>query len=208
MTISEYRSRYLLAGKGLASTKSAFASSVCEQAFRDCRLPAAIRTDNGGTLASPNAPFGLSKLAVWWLRLGIKIQRIQPGCPQQNARHERLHLTLKQEATRPAACNFLQQQERFERCTAACNHQRPRQDPDHDRRVRVTRCGRLCIDQRKINLSQVFAGQTVGIRELEERIWLVSFLDFDLGFFDQEEGRVEPAPSPFVPEKVLTMSPE
>lgn len=71
-----------------------------------------------------------------------------------------------------------------------------------------TRCGCLCIGTRKINLSQVFAGQTVGIREVEDGIWLVSFLEFDIGFFDKEEGRVEPAPNSFVPEKVLTMSPE
>ena len=233
LTISDYRSRYLLACEGLHSTKSELAFSVFEQAFRDFGLPQAIRTDNGTPFASPNALFGLSKLAVWWLRLGIKIQRIKPGRPQQNARHERLHLTLKTEATRPASFNFLQQQERFERFTEVYNHQRPHQAlggaypadvytpsprvyepppepeyPYHDRSVRVTRCGRICIGKRKINLSQVFAGQTVGIREVEDGIWLVSFLEFDIGFFDQEEGRVEPAPNPFVPEKVLTMSPE
>ena len=233
LTISDYRSRYLLACEGLHSTKSELAFSVFEQAFRDFGLPHAIRTDNGTPFASPNALFGLSKLAVWWLRLGIKIQRIQPGRPQQNARHERMHLTLKAEATRPASFNFLQQQERFERFTEVYNHRRPHQAlggaypadvytpsvrvyepppqpeyPYHDRSVRVTRCGRICIGKRKINLSQVFAGQTVGIREVEDGIWLVSFLEFDIGFFDQEEGRVEPAPNPFVPEKVLTMSPE
>ena len=233
LTISDYRSRYLLACEGLHSTKSELAFSVFEQAFRDFGLPQAIRTDNGTPFASPNALFGLSKLAVWWLRLGIKIQRIQPGRPQQNARHERLHLTLKAEATRPASFNFLQQQERFERFTEVYNHRRPHQAlggaypadvytpsarvyepppepeyPYHDRSVRVTRCGRICIGKRKINLSQVFAGQTVGIREVEDGIWLVSFLEFDIGFFDQEEGRIEPAPNPFVPEKVLTMSPE
>ena len=233
LTISDYRSRYLLACEGLHSTKSELAFSVFEQAFRDFGLPQAIRTDNGTPFASPNALFGLSKLAVWWLRLGIKIQRIKPGRPQQNARHERLHLTLKAEATRPASFNFLQQQERFEHFTEVYNHQRPHQAlggaypadvytpsprvyepppepeyPYHDRSVRVTRCGRICIGKRKINLSQVFAGQTVGIREVEDGIWLVSFLEFDIGFFDQEEGRVEPAPNPFVPEKVLTMSPE
>ena len=80
--------------------------------------------------------------------------------------------------------------------------------PYHDRTARVTRCGRICIGKRKINLSQVFAGQIVGIREVDNQIWLVSFLDYDLGFFDKNEGRVEPAPNPFAPEKVLTMSPE
>lgn len=210
LTISDYRSRYLLACEGLHSTKSELAFSVFEQAFRDFGLPQAIRTDNGTPFASPNALFGLSKLAVWWL-----------------------HLTLKAEATRPASFNFLQQQERFERFTEVYNHRRPHQAlggaypadvytpsarvyepppepeyPYHDRSVRVTRCGRICIGKRKINLSQVFAGQTVGIREVEDGIWLVSFLEFDIGFFDQEEGRIEPAPNPFVPEKVLTMSPE
>ncbi|WP_428101686.1 hypothetical protein [Candidatus Rariloculus sp.] len=66
----------------------------------------------------------------------------------------------------------------------------------------------MCIGKRRINLSQDFAGQVVGVREIEDRIWLVSFLGHDSGFFDQDEGRVEPAPNPFVPEKVLTMSPE
>ena len=72
----------------------------------------------------------------------------------------------------------------------------------------MTRCGRVCIGKRKINLSTVFAGQLVGIREVEEQIWLVSFLHYDLGFFDTEEGRVEPAPNPFTSADVLTMSPE
>jgi len=72
--------------------------------------------------------------------------------------------------------------------------------PFHDRTVRVTRCGRICIGHRKVNLSTVFAGQVVGIREVEDKIWLVSFMDYDLGYFDEEEARVEPGPNPFVPE--------
>jgi hypothetical protein len=70
------------------------------------------------------------------------------------------------------------------------------------RTVRVTRCGRICIGRRKINLSQVFAGQILGIREVEDQIWLVSFLNYDLGFFDANEGRVEPAKNPFTPEQL------
>ncbi len=89
---------------------------------------------------------------------------------------------------------------------------RPYRDPElpqypfHDRTVCVTRCGRICIGKRKINLSQVFSGQLAGIREVDEKIWLVSFLDFDLGYFDEREGRVEPGPNPFEA-KVLTMPP-
>ena len=72
----------------------------------------------------------------------------------------------------------------------------------------MTRCGRICFGRLKVNLSTVFAGQLVGISEVEEQVWLVSFLDYDLGFFDTEKGRVEPAPNPFVPDKVLTLCPE
>jgi hypothetical protein len=82
----------------------------------------------------------------------------------------------------------------------------PPEYPFHDRTVRVTQCGRICIGKRKINLSIVFAGQFVGIREVADKIWLVSFLDFDLGYFDEAAARVEPGANPFA-SKVLTMSP-
>jgi putative transposase len=88
--------------------------SVFERAFMDYGLPKAIRTDNGVPFASTTAFFGLSKLSVWWLRLGITLERIQPGQPQQNGRHERMHLTLKKEATKPPGKNFLQQQAKFD----------------------------------------------------------------------------------------------
>ena len=233
LTITDFRSRYLLACEGLNSTRSELAFSVFEQAFKDFGLPKAIRTDNGVPFASANALFGLSKLSVWWLRLGIQIQRIKPGNPQQNGRHERMHLTLKNEATKPASFNFLQQQERFDQFITVYNNERPHQalngaypgdiytpstriyepppQPDypyHDRTVRVTRCGRICFGKRKINLSTALAGQTVGIREVADQIWMVSFMHYDLGFFDKEKGRVEPALNPFTPEKVSTMSPE
>ena len=227
LTVTDYRSRYLLSCEGISSTKAAFAFAVFERTFKEFGLPTAIRTDNGTPFASANALFGLSKLSVWWLRLGIRIERIKPGCPQQNGRHERMHLTLKKEATKPAAFNFLQQQERFDTFKEVYNNERPHQalcgaypgdlytpsarvyappdEPDypfHDRTVRVTRCGRICIGKRKINLSTVFAGQILGLREVEDQIWLVSFLNYDLGFFDNKENRVEPATNPFTPEKV------
>lgn len=84
----------------------AYAFSALEQVFEEFGLPGAIRTDNGVPFASPNALFNLSKLSVWWLRLGIAIERIKPGNPQQNGRHKRMHLTLKLETTRPWACNL------------------------------------------------------------------------------------------------------
>lgn len=225
LTITDYRSRYLFACEGLDSTQSTFAFSVFEHIFKDYGLPDAIRTDNGNPFSSPNALFGLSRLSVWWLRLGIKIERIKPGHPEQNGRHERMHRTLKQDATKPASFNFLQQQERFDHFIEVYNNQRPHQAlngqypgdvytpstrvyrppeeleyPYHDKTVRVTHCGRICMGGRKINLSAVLAGQTVGITEVADKIWLVSFMQYDLGFFDEDEGRVEPASNPFIPE--------
>jgi putative transposase len=80
--------------------------------------------------------------------------------------------------------------------------------PFHDSSVRVSGWGRICLRKRRINLSRIFAGQIVGICEVDDQIWLFSFLDFDLGFFDREDGRVEPAPNSFGLEKASTMSPE
>jgi putative transposase len=231
LTITDFASRYLLCCDALATTREVYAFTVFERAFKDFGLPHAIRSDNGHPFASASAIFGLSKLSVWWLRLGIGIERIKPGNPQQNGRHERMHLTLKKEATKPAAKNFLQQQAKFDRFLDVYNHQRPHQAlnmqypgelyqpsprpytglndlryPFHDRTVTVTHCGRICIGRRKINLSVVFAGQSVGIREVSEQIWLVSFMHYDLGFFDHATGRVECAPNPFAA-KVLPMYP-
>lgn len=231
LTITDHASRFLLACEGLETTKESFAFSVFEGVFREYGLPKAIRTDNGVPFASPNSLFGLSRLSVWWLRLGIAIERIKPGNPQQNGRHERMHLTLKKETTKPPGINFLQQQERFDTFVEEFNQERPHQAlnmkypgeiyvpseriykglpeveyPFHDRTILVTACGRICIQKKKINLSQVFAGQAVGIKEVNNGIWLVSFMDYDLGYFDEESTKFEPLDNPFGP-KVLPMSP-
>ncbi len=229
LTVTDYRTRYLLACEALDSTKERFAVTTFERVFKEFGIPAAIRTDNGVPFSSPTALFGLSRLSIWWLRLGIAIERIKPGNPQQNGRHERMHLTLKKEATKPPSFNFLQQQARFDEFIKQYNDERPHQAlnmkypgelytpsariyaapaepeyPFHDRTVRVTQCGRICLEGRKISLSKSFADQLVGIREVGEKIWLVSFMEFDLGYFDEEAARVEPAVNPFSP-KVLPM---
>jgi hypothetical protein len=80
--------------------------------------------------------------------------------------------------------------------------------PAPDRTIRVTRCGRICLGSRKINLSVALAEQLVGIREVDDQVWQVSFLEYDLGYFDRDEDRVEPGPNPFAPDTVLTMCPE
>jgi putative transposase len=232
LTITDFATRYLLHCEALSSTQEIYAFTVFERVFKEFGLPAAIRTDNGVPFASVKALYGLSKLAVWWLRLGIRIERIKPGHPEQNGRHERMHLTLKQEATKPAAANGLQQQARFDAFRTHYNQERPHQAlemrvpaerytsssraygalpeltyPFHDWTAVVTHCGRICFNWRKINLSQVFAGQRVGVRQITERIWLVSFMNYDLGYFDDETCRLEPIENPFRA-RVLPMSPE
>ena len=114
LTVTDHASRFLLLCEALKSTRENLAFTAFERLLADRGLPLAIRSDNGVPFASPNALFNLSKLSVWWLRLGIAIERIKPGHPQQNGRHERMHLTLKKEATRPPGMNSLQQQARFD----------------------------------------------------------------------------------------------
>ena len=104
--------------------------TVFERAFQEFGLPLAIRTDNGLPFGCGNALYGLTRLSVWWLRLGIGIERIKPGHPEQNGRHERMHLTLKREATKPASPNFLQQQARFDAFVARYNDERPHEALD------------------------------------------------------------------------------
>lgn len=231
LTITDYHSRFLLTCEALESTKEIMAFNIFERAFKEYGLPSAIRTDNGIPFASGNSLYGLTKLSVWWLRLGIAIERIKPGNPQQNGRHERMHLTLKKEATKPSGFNLLQQQERFDKFQEVYNNQRPHQAismrypgelytpsarqynglpdleyPFHDKTIVVTTCGRICLDGKKINLSTVMCGQKVGISQKDDKIWLVSFMDYDLGYFDTDSCRVEPIDNPFAA-KVLPMSP-
>src|SRR5436305_495988 len=127
LTITDFASRYLLTCEALSTTQETFAFTVFARTFKEFGLPRGIRTDNGVPFAPAYALYGLSKLAVWWLRLGIEIERIQPGKPQQNGRHERMHLTLKREATKPAAANVLQQQARFGDFITHYNTDRPHQ---------------------------------------------------------------------------------
>jgi integrase-like protein len=125
LTVSDHASRYLLLCEAMESIQEQGAFTAFERLVKERGLPQAIRSDNGVPFASPNGLFHLSRLAVWWLRLGITIERIQPGHPQQNGRHERMHRTLKIEATRPAGSNFLQQQAKFDAFVREFNCERP-----------------------------------------------------------------------------------
>jgi len=230
LTITDAHTRYLLACEARESAREAGAFAVFEAVFKEYGLPEAIRSDNGLPFASPNALYGLSRLSVWWLRLGIDIERIKPGNPQQNGRHERMHRTLKQETAKPPAFNLLQQQAKFDAFIDVYNHHRPHQGiaqhypaelytpstalyrglpdahyPFADKTVTVTHCGRICLGKKKINVSTVLGGQHVGITQTDDDTWLVSFMKYDLGYFDLNTCRLEPIDNPFN-HKLYTMS--
>ena len=221
LTVTDHASRFLLLCEALESTRENLAITAFEQLFQERGLPQAIRSDNGVPFASPNGLFNLSKLSVWWRRLGIAIERIKPGHPQQNGRHERMHLTLKKEATRPPGMNSLQQQARFDDFVQEFNTERPHEAlamkcpaeiysassrpysglpdltyPLHDRDALVTDCGRICMHRKRLNISTVLAGQRLGIKEVDDGIWIVSFMHYDLGFIDLEQKTLQPSTTP------------
>ena len=222
LTVTDQAARFILMCEALESTREVTAFTAFQRLFEERGLPNAIRTDNGLPFASPNGLYNLSKLSVWWLRLGIDIERIRPGKPTQNGRHERMHLTLKTEACRPAAMNSLSQQARFDEFVSEFNNERPHEALDmktpaevycpssrsyrglpevdyplHDRDLLVTACGRICMHRKKINISTVMAGQRLGIKEVDDGIWLVSFMAYDLGYIDLEQRTLQTLDNPF-----------
>jgi len=216
LTISDHYSRYLLACESLDGTKTPPVKAVFEATFRKYGMPAIIRTDNGAPFASTGLA-GLTKLSVWWLRLGIILERISPGHPEQNGRHERLHLTLKQDTIRPAAHNFLQQQAKFDHFQDEYNQARPHESlqmrrpievyttsckrfpeslpvpeyPLHDITRTVRKDGGISFGRKNTcYISAALAGELIGLREVREHYWLVSFLDRKLGYIDERIGKV------------------
>jgi hypothetical protein len=219
LTITDQFSRYLIACEARDSTRTEGALEVFELAFRTYGLPLVIRSDNGASFAS-SALAGLSKLSAWWMRLGIKAERIEPGHPEQNGQHERMHRTLKRETTRPAGKNELEQQERFDRFVEEFNQERPhealelkppssayRQSPRHfsgtlpelqyplhdDVRV-VKKTGHISLGGRgnQYFLTSALADQLVGLREEDDGRLLVSFMSLDLARIDRTARSLEP----------------
>jgi len=207
LTITDQYSRYLVACEGMAAISDEEAREVCADVFARWGLPAAIRSDNGAPFASTGLA-GLTKLSAYFLRLGIELERIRPGHPQENGRHERMHRTLKAETARPARANLLQQQERFDDWSHEYNHERPHEALDmkrpadlfassprplptdlpelsyplHDDVLRVGKWGEISIPGfGPVKLTKALAGQDVGVREEPDGRWLVSFAHIDLG---------------------------
>jgi transposase InsO family protein len=222
LTITDHFSRFITCCHAMASISDEQARDVCQDVFREYGLPETIRSDNGVPFAC-NGLAGLTKLSVYWLRLGIKLERIRPGHPEENGRHERMHRTLKQETTRPARSNLLQQQERFDEFVDEFNTIRPHEAldmrrpadlftssprpypaslpelsyPTHDEVLIVGKTGMLHLPGRRtLYLASALAGHPVGLRECNDGRWLVSFMHLDLG-------HIQPTTKHFAP---LTLS--
>jgi len=217
LTVSVHYSRYLLLCDALESTKMNPAQASLAAAFSRYGLPRWVRSDNGAPFAS-HGRLGLSKLSVWLLRLGIQLERIEPGHPEQNGRHERMHLTLKQDATRPPGRNIFQQQDKFDTFQHGYNAERPHESlnmqtpssvyeassrryepelpdvdyPLHDfaQRVRAKGMVRFRATRKDIYVGEAFAGHIVGFRELNTGSWLVSFMHYELGYLDVETNQI------------------
>jgi transposase InsO family protein len=213
LTITDSFSRFIVACEALEDTKGGPAQNAFEIAFREHGLPEAILTDNGAPFASRGL-LGLTKLSAWWWQLGIRHERTDPGHPEQNGRHERMHRTLKAETTRPAAATLLQQQERFDRFVHEYNTERPHEALDlqppttayasslrsftepplesyalHDLTVQVSTCGHIRIPGSprsvpNLYLSAALAGHCIGLREVDDDVFLLSFLSADLGLWN------------------------
>jgi len=216
LTITDHYSRYLLSCEALESTKTGGSFSVFESVFQEYGLPSAIRTDNGVPFCSPNALLGFSKLSVWWLRLGIDLERIKPGNPQENGRHERMHLTLKQDTLRDPKKNILAQQEIFDRFQKDFNYERPHEGIGNETpstlykkprkkykkrfpEIKYKSCDatRIIALNGKMNLtskssthiSDCLSKQPIGLKQIEENIWRLQFMNIVLGHYDQKEDK-------------------
>jgi transposase InsO family protein len=209
LTATDAFSRYLLRCRAVDKADGPHVRAVFEAMFRECGLPDAIRTDNGPPFAS-TAPGGLSRLSMWWLRLGIRHERIEPGCPQQNGRHERMHRTLKAETANPPRANLRQQQLAFERFTEEYNCQRPHEAlayrtpaevytpssrlyrPGKEQLIypegvafrRISQQGSLKWKCERTFLSEVLAREVVGLLEIDDQLFEVYYGPKLLGWFD------------------------
>ena len=218
LTVTDLLSRYIVAVEGCDGTDEESAREVFTAAFREHGLPMVIRSDNGTPFASRGLA-GLTTLSAYWLRLEIAHERIEPGHPEQNPTHERMHRTLKAETTRPAGQNALQQQERFDQFREEFNQERPHDAlfgrtpselytpsrrampnsipeptyPLHDDILQVSQAGHIRLPRGKqVFLSASLRGQTVGLREDLDGRWLVTFMTLDLGHYCPRAGAFEP----------------
>lgn len=219
LTLTDACSRYLLKCQCLPKSGLKETRRVLEGAFREYGLPERIRSDNGAPFGSIGLG-GLSALSLWWLKLGIRPERIAPGQPYQNGRHERLHLTLKQETASPPAQSLRAQQRRFEAFRREFNEERPHEAlgqqtpgsvyrkspreytgrakaPVYDEGVRTRRVqsnGMIHWANQRIFLGEAFATEYVGLVEAGGGLWELRFGEVPIGILDERAARIGPLP--------------
>ena len=210
LTVMDHASRYLLGCQGLAGTGQNQAQAAFKALFRRYGLPQRLRTDNGVPFATLGNG-GLSRLSIWWVRLGILPERIKPGRPQQNGRHERMHRTLKAAAATPPAASARAQQRRFEIFCREYNGDRPHEAldqktpaslytaslrpyperlpelvyPSYVHTHRVSHGGLVYWNGCRIYVGGQLTGERIGLEAIGDGLWEVSFGPIRLGQFDQ-----------------------
>ncbi len=220
-TITDAYSRYLIRCQAIARMDTAHVLAICEAAMREYGVPDRIRTDNGSPF-SGHALLGLSQLSLNWVRLGIVHERIQPGKPQQNGRHERMHRTLKQDTTNPSAKTIQAQQKRFDEFRRVYNHERPHealqnetpgsiyvpssrllprytkayQYPAHFQTRRVNDSGDISWHKDRVFISQVFRGQDIALEKVQDAFYRVYYCSLEIGALDVNDMRFMPALRP------------
>ena len=219
LTATDQHSRYLLGCQGLLSTCVAESKPVFTRLFKEYGLPTRIRTDNGVPFAT-NTLARLSSLSAWWVRLGVLPELIEPGKPQQNGRHERMHRTLKAETTRPPAASCRAQQRKFNRFREEFNNERPHEGldmhtpascyepsprempsklpaleyPDRFELRYVSANGGIRWKKHAwVNVSSVCVGEYVGLEEIDDGVWNVYFGPLKLGRLLEQHMRIEDA---------------
>ena len=216
LTISDNVSRYLLTCRGLKGTRYRETKLVFEDTFKKYGLPFSIRTDNGIPFAGTNVG-GLSRLSVWWIKLGIKPERIEKGKPQQNGRHERMHRTLKEETVEPKATNLKEQQKRFDWFCIEYNEDRPHEAlgqqtpasvykrsnreysekefiPEYDSDVvrSVKHSGLIKFKGTLYFLTEVLGGEWISLKQIAEDRWQINFSFQPIGILNLQKKRIEP----------------
>jgi transposase InsO family protein len=220
LTISDHSSRYLLCCRHVERMSYELVKMSFERIFREYGLPEVIRTDNGTPFSSRGLG-GLSRLSCWWIRLGIYPERIEPGHPEQNGRHERIHKTLKDYTARPPASSIAQQQKRFNKFRIEYNQHRPHEAlemrtpsqcycesprsfpsrlpqvtyPEHMQVRMVYPHGDIRCLGKRIFLTESLRGEYIGVEQVSEDSSLLWYCDYLLGRIDHNRWQIEPAKS-------------
>ena len=214
LTLADLFSRFIIGLDALTSNEYAPTRAVFERVFREFGLPLAMRSDNGSPFGSPGLG-RLSRLSLWFLRLGITLQRIVPGHPEQNAEHERMHRTLKRHTARPPAATLRAQQRRFDEFREFFNDERPHEAlgqrrpatvytpsprpypetlppieyPGHYEVRRVDDRGQLRFRDERIFFSHTFAHEYVAFDEIDDGLWSVYYGPVLVARYDEQAGK-------------------